>query len=424
MALTPDTSIFRHRAYLHYWVMTALGSGARQMQVVVIGALVYLLARETRTQAEAAFILGLVGLVQFLPVFFLSLVGGQAADRYSQRGILIICQATRGVISLVLLASVFMPTTMALPTIFVCAALLGCASAFSPAASSALYPRLVPRDELPKAVSWNSLGSQTSLVVFPAIGGLILAVGAQYVFALASVMYFVAMLAIATAGTPQHEKTPSAAGLAMVIEGLSYVRRNKIVLGAISLDLVVVFFGSVIALLPVFAFDILKVGEIGLGLLQSAFAIGAVGVAYLLASKPLSKDVGRWMFGSVIVFGIGILIFAVSKVFWLSMLALILAGAGDMVSMFIRSSLIQLATPDDMKGRVSSVSFIFISASNQLGDFESGVAARLLGPIGASVFGGCVAIGAAGLWWKLFPDLAKADTFEGIEEFVVSDTKS
>ena len=421
MALTPDISIFRHRPYTHYWVMTALGSGARQMQVVVIGALVYLLARETRTQAEAAFILGLVGLVQFIPVFLLSLVGGQAADRFSQRGILIVCQATRGVISLVLLASVFMPTATALPTIFICAALLGCASAFSPAASSALYPRLVPRDELPMAVSWNSLGRQTSLIAFPAIGGLILAIGAQYVFGLASLMYFSAMIAIATAGTPRHERTPNAAGLDMVIAGLHYVWKNKIVLGAISLDLVVVFFGSVIALLPVFAFDILKVGEIGLGFLQSAFAIGAVGVAYLLASKPLTQGVGRWMFGSVVVFGVGILVFAVSKYFWLSMAALIVAGAADMISMFIRSSLIQLATPDEMKGRVSSVSFIFISASNQLGDFESGVAARLLGPVGASVFGGCVAIGAAGLWWKLFPELARADSFETIKEVSIDE---
>ena len=260
---------------------------------------------------------------------------------------------------------------------------------------------------------------QTSLVLFPAIGGLILAIGPEYVFGLASLMYFFAMIAIATAGTPRHEKTSEAAGFDMVMEGLRYVSRNKIVLGAISLDLVVVFFGSVIALLPVFAYDILDVGDIGLGFLQSAFAIGAVGVAYLLASKPLSKGVGRWMFGSVVVFGIGILVFAVSKLFWLSMAALILAGAADMVSMYIRSSLIQLATPDEMKGRVSSVSFIFISASNELGDFESGVAARLLGPVGASVFGGCVAIGAAGVWWKLFPELAKADSFEGIKELSV-----
>ena len=421
MALTPDMTIFRHPAYTHYWVMTALASGSRQMQVVVIGAQVYLLALETRTVEQAAFVLGLVGLVQFLPVFFLSLVGGQAADRFSQRGILIACQAIRAVVSLALVASVFMPTGQALPTIFVAAFVLGCAAAFSPAASSALYPRLVPREDLPMAVSWNSLGRQTSLVAFPAIGGLIYAVGAQYVFGLASLMYLAAALAIATAGTPRQARTATGAGLDMVIEGLRYVGKNRIVFGAISLDLVVVFFGSVIALLPVFAFDILGVGKIGLGFLQSAFAIGAVGVAYLLASKPLSRNVGRWMFGSVIVFGLGILVFAVSKLFWLSMVALIIAGAADMVSMFIRASLIQLATPDEMKGRVASVSFIFISASNQLGDFESGVAARLLGPVGASVFGGFVAIGAAGLWWKLFPELAQATSFEDIKEVSIDE---
>ena len=256
MALTPDMTIFRHRPYAHYWVMTALASGSRQMQVVVIGAQVYLLALETRTVEQAAFVLGLVGLTQFIPVFLLSLVGGQAADRFSQRGILIACQAIRALVSLVLVASVFMPTAQALPTIFIAAFILGCAAAFSPAASSALYPRLIPRAELPMAVSWNSLGRQTSLVAFPAIGGLIYAVSAEYVFSLAALMYFAATLAIATAGTPRQAKSETAAGLDMVIEGLRYVGKNKIVLGAISLDLVVVFFGSVIALLPVFAFDI------------------------------------------------------------------------------------------------------------------------------------------------------------------------
>lgn len=420
MSLTPDLSIFRHRSYTHYWTMLVLMAGARNLQFVVILAEVYLLAKIGRSESEAYFLLGLVGLVQFLPVFFFSLVGGQAADRYSQRGILVIFQLLRAFVSLLLVASVFMATGPALITLFISAALLGLASAFTPAASGALYPRLVSREELPQAITWNSLGRQTSSVAFPAIGGLIYGfAGAEYVFGFSALMCLAGAIAVATMGAPPQQRSKNAAGLDMVIEGLKYVGQNKIVLGAISLDLVVVFFGSVTFLLPPFAFDILKVGEEGLGYLQSAMAIGTVSVAYLLATRPLTRNVGRWMFGSVVVFGLGILLFAVSKVFWLSMLALAIAGAGDMVSMFIRSSLIQLATPDEMKGRVSSVSFLFISASNELGNFESGVAARFLGPIGASVFGGVIAIGSAGIWWKLFPQLAKADTFEDIKEIAV-----
>lgn len=421
MALTPDISIFRHRSFTRFWAMLVLMSGARNLQLMVILAEVYLKAKIGRTDEEAFGILALVGIVQFLPVFLLSLVGGQAADRFSQRAILVVCQIGRAGISLLLVASVFMSPGSALTTLFISAALLGVFSAFAPSASSALYPRLVPRDELPIAISWNSLGLQTATVVLPAIGGLIYAyLGAESVFALAAVMYLCAAFAVATIPRPAQQRSSSVAGLDMVIEGLRYVGKNKIVLGAISLDLVVVFFGSVVLLLPAFAIDILEVGKEGLGFLQSAFAIGAVSVAYLIATRPIQRHVGKWMFGSVVVFGIGILLFAFSKIFWLSMAALMIAGAADMVSMYIRTSLIQLATPDEMKGRVTSVSFIFISASNQLGNYESGFAASKLGAVGASVFGGFVAIGAAGLWWKLFPELAKADTFEDIEELAVS----
>ena len=304
--------------------------------------------------------------------------------------------------------------------IFAVAALLGVVNAFTPAAASALYPQLVPRSELPIAIAFNSLGFQTAKIVGPALGGLLLAAGGlSLVYTVAFGLITFAILAIATANTPPHQKLEQAKGFDMIFEGLRYIGRNKIVLGAISLDLFVVFFGGLVALLPVFARDILQVGEAGLGFLAAAPAIGALTVAFLLARKPLTRRVGPWMFWAVGIFGAATLVFGLSSIFWLSFVALIITGAADEISVYVRASLIQLATPDEMKGRVTSVSFIFISASNELGDFQSGVAARLLGPVGAVLFGGVVAIGVGLLWIRLFPQLARADTFEGVEEQAV-----
>lgn len=416
MALAPSLSVFRHRAYLHYWIMRQLVAAARQMEAVAIGWQVYDLARETRSIEAAAFLLGMVGLAQFVPVFFLSLVGGQAADRLNKKLILVICQVLRASGSLVLLSTVFMPTATALPTIFAVAFMLGGVNAFTPAASASLYPTLVPRSELPNAIAWNSLGYQGAAISGPAIGGLLIALGMHVVYGTASAMILIATLAIATAKTPKHVKQASVRGFSMIAEGLKYVGANRIVLGAISLDLIVVFFGGALALLPIFARDVLVVGEQGLGFLRSAPAIGAAIVAFILAARPLTRRVGPWMFLAVGIYGVATLVFGTSHLFGLSMLALAVTGAADMISVFVRQSLIQLATPDAMKGRVSSVSFIFISASNELGEFESGVAARFLGPVGAVLLGGSAAICAALAWTRLFPQLWRADTFDGIEE--------
>ncbi len=416
MAAAPSLAVFRHRAYAQFWGMRVLVAAARQMEAVAIGWQVYDLARETRSIEQSALLLGFVGLAQFVPVFFLSLVGGQAADRLDQKLILIVCQLVRAAASLVLVAAVFMPSAQALPTIFVVAFVLGTVNAFTPAAANALYPRLVPRTILPQAIAWNSLGFQSAAIVGPAIGGLLYVLGGEVVYGTAAVLSLIATVLIATAGTPRHEKRPAARGIGMVIEGLRYVGSNRIVLGAISLDLVVVFFGGAIALMPVYARDILHVGEEGLGLMRSAPAVGAGIVAFFLASRPFSRHVGRWMFAAVAVYGAATLVFGISPLFWLSLAALAVTGAADMISVFVRQSLIQLSTPDEMKGRVSSVSFIFISGSNELGEFESGVAARFLGPVGAVILGGSMAIGAALVWMRLFPHLAAADRFDDIEE--------
>lgn len=427
MAIAPSLQVFRHRAYLQFWMMRVSVAAARQMEAVAIGWQVYDLARDPIESGgmglsinQAALMLGLVGLAQFVPVLLFSLVGGQAADRLNRKIILVISNLLRLVGTMVLLFTIALPADQALPLIFSVAILLGLVNAFTPAASNALYPQLVPRSELPTAIAFNSLGFQTAKIVGPALGGIMLALGGLgLVYGVAFALILFAILAIATAQTPAHEKLNQAKGLDMVLEGIRYIGRNKTVLGAISLDLFVVFFGGVVALLPVFARDVLNVGEVGLGILVSAPAIGAVTVAFLLARRPLSRRVGPWMFWAVGVFGAATLVFGLSTLFWLSFAALIVTGAADEISVYVRASLIQLATPDEMKGRVTSVSFIFVSASNELGEFESGVAARFLGPVGAVLLGGSVAIGVALLWTRLFPELARADSFEGVKEQAV-----
>lgn len=382
------------------------------MQAVAIGWQVYDLARQTRGVEESAFILGLVGLAQFLPVLLLSLIGGQAADRFDRRMILVASNFGRVVAGIVLIASIYMPTSQALPVVFAMSVVMGAVNAFAPAASNALYPTLVPRGELAHAIAWNSLGFQVSSVMGPAIGGLLYALGGEIVYTVSSLMVLAAIAAIATAKIPTQAPVANARGLAMAIDGLRYVRDNKIVLGAISIDLVVVFFGGATALLPVFARDILDTGASGLGLLRAAPAFGAAIVALWLALRPLEHNVGRWMLWSIVIYGAATFGFGLSKIFWLSMFLLAVTGAADMISVYVRQALIQFATPDAMRGRVGSVSFMFISASNELGEFESGVAARFLGPIGAVLFGGTIAIVAALSWFRLFPKMANADQFE------------
>ncbi|WP_425410458.1 MFS transporter [Hyphococcus sp.] len=412
MARIPSLTIFRHQGYRHYWIARQLISAERQMVAVAMGWQIYDLARQTRSVEESAFLIGMIGLAQFAPVFLLSLVGGQAADRIDRKMILVASNIVRCFVIGGLIAGSFLPTASAIPAIFAAAGLMGCVNAFTPAASNALYPRLVPREELPTAIAWNSLGFQTAAIFGPAAGGFLYIAGPHVVYATAAAISALAVIMFTTMQAPKHEPLKNVRGLSMMIDGLRYVRDNKIVLGAISLDLVVVFFGGVTALLPVFARDILHVGTEGLGLLRGAPALGAAIIAFMLAVRPFGSRVGFWMMASIFIYGAAMLGFAVSKVFWLSLLMLAITGAADMISMYVRMSLIQLATPDGMRGRVSSVSYIFIAASNELGEFESGVAARFLGPVGAVLLGGTVSIIAALAWFRLFPALTNADRFE------------
>jgi MFS family permease len=421
----PSLAPLRHPEFAKFWTMRLLSTIGLQVQMTTIGWQVYELARDRGDSIEqAAFLLGLVGLVQFLPVLVLSPFGGQAADRWSRRGIITLYHAGKIATLLALIAASFLGPAMAMPAVFVVAAISGVANAFAPAASQALMPSLVPREDLPQAVAVNSLAFSMASVAGPAFAGVAIASGeAAGGHGAATAYGFAALLAISALTLclllrpPPQEKPQGVRALPMILEGLRYVRDNKIVLGAISLDLAAVLLAGATALLPVFARDILQVGPDGLGLMRAAPAAGAAVVAFILAAAPIRRRVGRWLFASVAVFGAATLGFGFSTALWLSLALLFVIGASDMVSVYVRSSLVQLATPDAMRGRVASTSYIFISASNELGEFQSGVFARLFGPIAAVAIGGVGAILCAGLWIKLFPALWEMDSFEDAQKY-------
>lgn len=365
-----------------------------------------------QTIEEAAFVLGLVGLAQFLPLLFLSLFGGQAADRYNRRLILFGCISFKALIALSLALSSQLGPEIVIPAVFGAAIAAGATNAFMPPAASALLPQLLPRAELPQGIAWSSLAFQSAIIIGPAVGGVLYAFGATVPYLIAFALLLVSATLMSLLKAPAQEPVKDARTIGMIVEGLRYVWSNKIVLGAISLDLIVVLLAGAVALLPVFARDILHAGPGELGVLRAAMGAGAAVVALWLAISPLRRRVGLWMFASTIAFGLATIVFAQSTSLWLTAAALAIAGGVDMISVYVRTSLIQLATPDPMRGRVAAVSFVFISASNELGDFEAGLMARIFGPVTAVTIGGVAAVGASSWWMKLFPALAEADGFE------------
>ncbi|MGE0742890.1 MAG: MFS transporter [Hyphomonadaceae bacterium] len=413
----PSLDIFRHQLFARYWGARLFMAMATQIQATAMGWQVYDAARaHGHTIAEGAFMLGLVGLAQFLPLLVLSLFGGQAADRYNRKTILLACFSAKMLIMVWLSFASTLGPDIVIPAVFVAAVSAGVINAFMPPAASALLPMLVPRTDLPQGIAWGSLAFQASLIIGPVIGGFLYDAGAAVPYVAAFVMLVVATSLLLSLKPPAQEPVKDARTLGMIVEGLRYVWGNKIVLGAISLDLVVVLLAGAVALLPVFTRDILHAGPNELGVLRSAMGVGAASVALWLAVKPLRTHVGLWMFGATIVFGLATIVFGLSKFIWLSAAALCIANGADMISVYVRQILIQLATPDAMRGRVAAVSFVFISASNELGDFEAGVMARLLGPVLAVSVGGVAAVIASFGWMRLFPDLAKADGFEMLDE--------
>ena len=374
---------------------------------------VYEIARRDHPVAEASLYLGLVGLCQFLPLLALTLPAGALADRRDRKNTVTLSVMVEGGCAL---AFLFMALHGAPPLwgLLAVAAVFGAARAFLAPASQAFLPMVVGRRALPPAIAAQSIAFQTGAIAGPALGGVIVGFSVPGAYGVALAMFaigFASLLLIRTSGKPTVSPTRVSA-VDQVKEGLAYVWQTKIVLGAISLDLVVVLLAGVALLTPIFAADILHVGAVGFGLLRASFGAGALIMALYLSRFPIVAHGGRWMFASVAVFGVCTLIFGLSTSVWLSGAVLFLGGGADMISVNIRQTLIQLATPDHMRGRVSSVSMLFIGASNELGEAWSGVAVRFLGPVGAAVYGGIAALGATGLWARWFPDLRKADRLD------------
>jgi len=405
-------SPFAIRDFRFYWVARLASTIAQMSMVIVIGWQVYDIARLTMDTRSAALQLGFIGMVQFLPLFALTLVTGWVADRVDRR------QIARGAIALEIICAGILGWhayngTTTLPVLFVVAGLLGVARAFAGPALSALAPNLVPREILPRAIALSSIAWQSGAIAGPALGG--------YLYAWAPVMPYAASAGLFTLSLfcmfmirpiVRTEIGGSKNPWKQMVDGLHYVRQNRLVLGAISLDLFAVLLGGATAMLPVFARDILDAGPTGLGHLRAAPAVGATLTALWFSFRPLKRNVGAKMLWAVAVFGAATIVFGLSRSMPLSLACLALLGAADMLSVYVRQSLIQLYTPNEMRGRVSAVSTLFISASNELGEAESGFLAALVGPVVAVVGGGIGAIAVTLMWAKWFPELRLARSFD------------
>ncbi len=407
---------FLIRDYRFYWFARLASTIAQMSMVIVIGWQVYDIARATMSTREAALQLGFIGLVQFVPLFALTLVTGWTADRVDRRFI------ARASIALEMLCAAALAWlaysgTTTLPALFVVAALLGVARAFAGPAIGALAPNLVPREILPNAIALSSIAWQSGMITGPAMGGYLYAWAPVMPYAAAFILFGLSLLCMfLIRPVPRAEMEGSRNPWRQMVDGLHYVRGNRLVLGAISLDLFAVLLGGATAMLPIFARDVLEAGPTGLGHLRAAPAVGATLTALWFSFHPLKHHVGAKMLAAVGVFGAATIIFGLSRNMALSLACLGLLGAADMFSVYIRQSLIQLYTPDAMRGRVGAVSSLFISASNELGEAESGFLAALVGPVVAVVAGGAGAILITLLWAKWFPELRLARTFDGPRE--------
>jgi len=371
------------------------------MQSVAIGWQVYALT-------GSAFDLGLIGLAQFLPIMLLTLAVGHVADRYDRRWIAAVCQVIEFATSLTLTFGVARGW-LSLHTILAIVTVLGAARAFEAPTLSALMPSLVEPSELQHASAWSASANQAATIIGPAGGGLLYAVAAPIPFGFAATLFVVSAVLVALIRMDRPVPAREAATMRSVLSGITFIWTHPAILGAISLDLFAVLLGGATALLPIYARDILHTGSWGLGVLRAAPAVGALLTSILLARRPLRRRAGRFMFSAVILFGVATIVFALSRSLLLSIAALVLLGAADVVSVVIRFTLVQMRTPDAMRGRVSAVNMLFIGTSNQLGEFESGVTAALLGVVPATLLGGVATIGVAALWMWWFPQLRDVD---------------
>jgi MFS family permease len=402
-ALPDGGSLFAQRPFMRLWVARLFAGGANQMMMVVAAWQMYDLT-------GSAMDLGLVGLFQFIPVLLLTLPAGHVADRYQRSRIVAGAQLLQLAVAVVLLVGTH-GNHLSRELLFAVSVALGAARTFQAPAQQSLIPSLVPIGMLARATAFSSAGNQMAVIGGPAVAGLLFMGSGTAVYAVATAMLAIALVMMVGIRDLRDFGRREPPSLRSMLAGARFVWSRKELLGAISLDLMAVLFGGATALLPIYAKDILHIGPSGLGALRAAPAVGALVMSAVLTRYPIRSAVGRWMLVSVAVFGVCMLVFGVSTVFLVSLVALAISGAADMVSVVVRQTLVQLDTPDQMRGRVGAVNSMFIGASNQLGEFESGATAALLGPIGSVLLGGTATLLVVALWWKMFPQLARRQTF-------------
>ena len=396
-------SVLRHRNFTFYLSARVLGTLAVQMQSVAIGWQVY-------QMTGSLFDLGLIGLAQFAPFLLLILPAGHIADRYNRRNIIAWCLTAQLACALALLAFTMTGLSIVWP-VFAVLVLFGSARAFMMPATQAVLVNMVPKESFSQALALSSSSSHIAIILGPTLGGLLYIFGPKVVYLISSALLVLSVILMrATTPAPQVVKREPVSW-STLLEGLHFVWSRPIMLGAISLDLFAVLFGGATALLPALAHDVLHIGPTGLGLLRTAPGMGAALCSVLLAFYPITRRVGAWMFGGVAVFGLGTIVLGSTGTFLVALAALFLMGAGDMVSVYIRHLLVQYETPDEIRGRVSAVNSVFIGASNELGEFESGLTAGWFGLVRAVLFGGAATLAVTGIWAVLFPVLSRMDRF-------------
>ena len=377
------------------------GTSGQQMLMVALGWQMYELTGQ-------AWDLGLVGLYQFVPSLLLTLPAGHTADRHHRGRIIAVCFLLQAVVATVLLMAAhgaWVSRTLVLGL----SVALGVARAFQMPAQQSLMPLLVPTHMLPRALAFGSVAMQAAVIGGPALGGVVYAWGASAVYALSTALFVLAFVLVVGLALPPASAAREPVSVQTLLAGLHFIAGHRVLLGALSLDLFAVLLGGATALLPIFARDILHTGPWGLGLLRAAPAAGALLCSVALTRWPVTRRTGTWLFASVAVYGVATLVFGLSKHMGLSVLALAITGGADMVSVVVRQTLVQLETPDSMRGRVSAVNSVFIGASNQLGEFESGALAAWLGPVGSVLAGGLGTLVVVAAWRQLFPGLWQRD---------------
>ena len=401
----PAPDLWRNRPFLHYFASRCLSEFAYQITAVAVGWQIYALT-------HSAFDLGLAGLIQFLPSALLMFPAGHAADRYPRNRIVQICSTLEALAAAYLVCSSYSGHAT-VGTIYAALAILGIASAFDSPASAALLPAVTAEKQLQQGTALSTGAWQFAAITGPAVGGLLYSISPTAPYLAMFVLSASSAILIGTMKMRILERSKEPPTFATLFAGVKFVRSNPAILGTISLDLFAVLLGGATALLPIYASDILHTGAWGLGLLRAVPSLGALLMTAYLAHHAITSRAGIKMFLAVIVFGLATVLFGISRVLWISIIALAVMGAADTVSVVVRSSLVQLATPDAMRGRVSAVNYLFINASNQLGAFESGATAALLGVVPAVVLGGVGTVVVALLWMKLFPSLRHVERLDG-----------